>query len=130
MPIHAKFADHVRNAAFAAWFNAKARVKGTGREYTVADIDDYLLDHSGETDRRQSTVGDEAGFLSRVYELVKENPPALQPADRTTLTSDLTRNMVRTFFSVNAQGNSLPKAYFIRHKNRPQLKRVELVLVV
>jgi hypothetical protein len=128
MPIHVTFAQHVKNAAFAALFNAKAKIKGDNRmTYSAMELDATQLRMSGEKRRRESWVGDMTKYIPAMNNLANETPTAIDSSNMRELTSGDKLNMVQTFFATNNNWNlATPRVYFIRHKKRNQLKRVEL----
>jgi hypothetical protein len=129
MPIHVTFAQHVRNAAFAALFNARAKIKGDNRVPLVAkEIDEVQLSRSGEERRRQSSVKDTLNYMVAMTNFANENPPAIDMPNFMDLTKGEKMAMVENFFATNAGSSGVPQVYFIRHKKRSQLKRVELCL--
>jgi hypothetical protein len=129
MPIHVTFAQHVKNAAFAALFNAKAKIKGDNRmTYSAKDLDAFQLRVSGEERRRESSVDDVMKYMVAMTNLAMELPTVIDGPNFLELTSGDKLTLVQTFFATNAGNLATPKVYFIRHKKRSQLKRVELCL--
>jgi hypothetical protein len=131
MPIHATHAQHVKNAAFAAYMNAQSKIIGDGRPTLTADgLDAFELRNSGELDRRQSSVATLADYLTTVHNLkYVERPPAMSLLDWGVLTAGKTTDAVQNFFAMNVSQAAVPKIYFIRHKQGSRLKRVEFCLL-
>jgi hypothetical protein len=130
MPIHATHAQHVKNAAFAAYMNAQSKITSDGRPtLTAGGLDAFELRNSGELGRRQSSVANLADYLTAVEKLRFERPAAMYELDWGVLTAGKTTDAVQNFFAMNVSQAAVPKIYFIRHKQRSQLKRVEYCLL-
>jgi len=129
MPIHVTFAQQVKNAAFAALFNAKAKIKGDNRmTYSARELDDTQLRLSGEEGRRQTSVKNMINYMVALTNFAMETPTAIDMPNFIELTSGDNLAMIEKFFAMNAGNSAVPKVYFIRHKKRSQLKRLELCL--
>jgi hypothetical protein len=57
-----------------------------------------------------------------------ETPAAIDKQNFMELTSGKHLAMIEDFFALNKGNPAIPKVYFIRHKKRSQLKRVEFCL--
>jgi hypothetical protein len=129
MPVHVTFAQHVKNAAFAALFYAKAKIKGDNRmAYSARELNESQLRRSLEEERRQSSAKNVIDYRVALSKFANETPAAIDGANLTELISSSKLGLVEIFFSMNAENHSTPNVYFIRHKKRNELKRVELCL--
>ena len=128
MPIHTRFPEHVKNMALAVLVKARSVIKGEpDRHLTAKDFDEHMLRASGEMQRRQSKAKSFAEYMSGVDELYNVHH-AIEQADLTDLTSPAVKMEVQAFFNMHRNGTISPAILFIRHKKRPQLKRIELTL--